>query len=121
MDFEKQQRMLQRGIANLQQQARIAFASGLIQDYANFESSSREFKAFIRDNITAPEIVAYAAQILVIQHEESEPSVWKTLFMPVTSLFSGQSVLADIETIQDAKTVHGQYANLEILVALMEE
>ena len=102
-------------------QARRAFASGLIADFNNLEKSSREFKRFVREHVTAPEIRHYTAQIVEIKYEESEPSLFKTLFMPVASLFSGQSVLADPETIQDAKTVQGQYANLEILVMLMEE
>ncbi len=123
MEFEKQQRLLLRGIADLKSQANRAFASGMLQDFVTFATSSREFKSYVRDHVTAPEILAYAGQIPDIRHGSTEPSLLSIIFMimfrPLISLLASSS-RAKNYTIQDARTAYGCYANLEILVRMME-
>jgi hypothetical protein len=119
LDLKKQQRLLQRGIADIQHHARRAFAGGYVKDFETLENANRDFKAFVAANVTAPGIVAYTAQIPAIRHQSSEPSLLRIMFMPGFKLFSNQPTRAKGYTFDDAKTVQTHYANLEILVGLM--
>jgi hypothetical protein len=92
LDLKKQQRLLQRGIADIQNHARRAFAGGFVKDFETLENANRDFKAFVAANVTAPEILAYTAQIPAIRHQSSEPSLLRIMFMPGFKLFSNQGL-----------------------------
>ena len=121
LDITKQQRLLQRGISDIQNHARRAFAGGYVKDFETLENANRDFKAFVAASITAPEIVAYTRQIPAIRHQSSEPSLVRIMFMPGFKLFSNQPTRAKGYTIEDAKIVQIHYVNLEILVGMMDE
>jgi hypothetical protein len=121
IDIEKQQKMLLRGIADIQMHLKRAFQSGLKQDFKTAEDSNRDFKNYVRDHVTAPEIVAYIAEIPSIPVGATEPGLFRIMFMPFVSLISGQSLRARGKTLSKAHEVKGKYGNLEVLVKMMGE
>lgn len=120
--LREQQRLLRRGVKDIQHLFGRAFGGGLKKDFAALESANREFKAFVFDKIDAPEIRGYAAEIGSIDYDKSEPMfIFFAIFLPILNLFFGGPHRASSATIEDAKRVQFQYANLEALVEMMEE
>lgn len=121
MDPEKQQRLLLRGISEIQLQLKRALESGLKQDFLNAETLSREFKEFFHVSVTAPEIRTYIQEIPSMPVTSGEPSLLRLMFTPMVSLFSGQTLRASRAMVSKAHEAKAKYGNLEILVRMMEE
>ena len=121
MDIERQQRLMLRGIANIQVLASRALGSRLNTDFEALEKSNSEFKDFVRKNVLAPEILDYIQRIPTIVYGASEPGLVGIMFMPTWSLFFGNHGKASGRTIRQGQEVKDHYTNLEILVGMMEE
>lgn len=121
LDIQKQQRLLLRGISNIQHQLKKAFDSGLKQDFLEAENLNREFKRFVETRVTAAEIRSFMQEIPVIQVESAEPGLFKIMTsMSIFSMFSGSSLRADENILQAAHAVKGKYGTLEFMARMMD-
>ena len=118
-DLEKQQRMLLRTLADLQQHIQYALSTRLVPDFEPVSTAYGHLKAFVEGHVTAPEIRIYMSQIKYDVHLRGLTPTFNFFGMRFGAKQTTRVYEADRRLLRDTEDLLAKIGNLEILVRMM--